>query len=120
MAVIELKQNNHTNAFKSSKRAVMLIEPIIFGEMKSNSDKVLKLDKAFLDRLQVLLVAYFNLGISQCKVGNINYAKTVFEHGYKMAKKFLGEDHYFAAKFARRTDKPAGSVASGSPPRQLR
>lgn len=42
----------------------MLIEPIIFGEMKTGSDKALRGDKSFIDRLQVLLVAYFNLGVS--------------------------------------------------------
>lgn len=64
IAVIELKQNNYINSFKNSKRAVMLIEPIIFGEMKNQSEKTLKADKSFIDRLQVLLVAYFNLGVS--------------------------------------------------------
>ena len=63
MAVIELKQNNFMNAFKTSKKAVMLIEPIIFSEMKSSNDRALKTDKTFIDKLHVLLVAYFNLGI---------------------------------------------------------
>jgi hypothetical protein len=117
MAVIELKSANYVNAFKCSKKAVMLIEPIIFNEMKNPNMEKLRQDKGFLDRLQVLLVAYFNLGVSQCKVGNINYAKTVFEHGFKMAKKFLGEDHFFAQKFSRRIEKPLGSNLQTSPQR---
>jgi hypothetical protein len=57
----------------------------------------------------VLLVSYFNLGMSQCKVGNVSYAKTVFEHGHKMAKKFMGVEHYFTQRFERRMAKPLGN-----------
>ena len=110
VAVIELKASNFQPAFKQSKKAVMMMEPLLFEEIKQRSEKELKQEKAFIDKLSVLLIAYFNLGVSQCKVGNINYAKTVFEHGFKMAKKFLGEDHYFAQRFQRRINKPMGAV----------
>jgi hypothetical protein len=52
-----------------------------------------------MNRLTVLLISYFNLGISQNKLENAVYAKKVFEHGAKMSKKFLGEDHYFTVRF---------------------
>ncbi len=70
---------------------------------------VLRNDKGFADRLQVLLVAYFNLGISQVKKGEAKYAKLIFEQGFKMSKKYLGEDHYFAQRFNRRLLKPNSS-----------
>ena len=95
----------------------MTMEPKIFAEIKNypGGDKELRQDKQFLEKLQVLLIAYFNLGVSQCKVGNINYAKTVFEHGFKMSKKYLGEEHYFASKFSRRVAKPLGNGKLPSP-----
>lgn len=69
----------------------------------------MKNEKVFIDKLQVLLVSYFNLGITQCKVGNVSNAKTAFEQGYKMSKKFFGEEHFFAQKFMRRVEKPLGN-----------
>ena len=51
MAVIELKQGNFTNAFKASKKAVMMMEPIIFAEIKAVNEKQLKGEKAFIDKL---------------------------------------------------------------------
>ncbi len=64
MAVIELKSNNFQQAFKQSKKAVMMMEPMLFSEIKSRQEKDLKTEKVFLDKLQVLLIAYFNLGVS--------------------------------------------------------
>lgn len=51
MAVIELKQGNYNNAFKSSKKAVMLMEPLIFAEIKAVNEKQLKSEKTFIDKL---------------------------------------------------------------------
>lgn len=39
----------------------------------------------------------------------------MFEHGYKMGKKYLGEDHYFTQRFVRRMAKPLGSGQSKHP-----
>lgn len=42
MAVIELKQGNYVNAFKASKNAVMLMEPVIFDEINKSNEKTLR------------------------------------------------------------------------------
>jgi len=93
----------------------MLIEPIIFQEMKQGLEKLLRNDERFLDRVQVLLVAYFNLGVSQAKLGNVTNSKTIFEHGYKMSKKYLGSEHHFSHRFERRVQQPAGNTANAPP-----
>eukprot|EP00347_Sterkiella_histriomuscorum_P005987 403354508 len=111
LAVLELKNLNNQAAFKASKNAVMTLEPKLFAEIKQAQQHQIDLrqEKSFLDRLQVLLIAYFNLGVSQTKVGNVQYARTVFEHGYKMGKKYMGEEHYFTQRFAKRISKPMGN-----------
>jgi hypothetical protein len=97
-----LKQEKYDSSFKTSKKAVVIIEPLIFAAIKQSNDKALRENKAFMEKLTVLLIAYFNLGVSQNKLGNYSYAKTVFEHGVKMSKKFHGEEHYFTARFKRK------------------
>jgi hypothetical protein len=39
------------------------------------------------------------MGSSQLKIGNLKYAKVVLEHGWKMARKILGQGSYFEQKF---------------------
>lgn len=75
----------------------MTLEPKIFQEMKTASQQSidLKRDRPFLDKLQVLLISYFNMGVSQSKLSNMQYARTVFEQGFKLGKKYLGEEHFF-------------------------
>jgi len=58
--------------------------------------------------------------MSQSKVGNLSYSRTVFEHGYKMARKFMGEDHFFAQRFQRRTGKPLGNNTATVPVRSFK
>ena len=114
-AVIEMRQGNVESAFKSSKNAVVIIEPVIFNSIKHGNEKALRENKEFIEKLNVLLIAYFNLGITQVKMGNLSYAKTVFEHGWKMGKKFLGEEHYFSQRFKTRITK-IEDVLSGKDP----
>lgn len=102
-AVIELKiqkdNQKYNEAFKYSRSAVMLVEPLIFAKLKNSDESQLKNEPEFIQHLQVLLVSYYNLGITQVRMKNLKYAKTVFDHGFKMSKKLLGKDSSFAIKF---------------------
>lgn len=101
-------------AFKSSRSAVMLVEPMIFAKLKENEESELQNDPAFLQQLQVLLISYHNLGNTQIRLKNKKYAKTVFEHGWKMSKKLLGQDSAFALKFETQIKKHFGIRSPGS------
>ena len=97
------------------------MEPLIFNEIKlfqqvrggEISSKRITTDFAgFSDRLHVLLIAYLNLAISQEKLNNLEYSVTVYGHGYRMARKYLGEDHFFTLKFMRKITTPDGINAN--------
>lgn len=78
----------------------MLIEPLIFAEIKSSDTQLQQYeDPEFIEKVQVLLIIYYNMGVTQIKVGNMKYAKVVFDHGWKMARKLLGQGSYFEQKF---------------------
>lgn len=46
-----------------------------------------------MEYLQILLVAYFNYGVSKGKLGDMDYAKKIFRQGRDMSKKYNGETH---------------------------
>lgn len=77
----------------------MLVEPLIFSKLKEGDEASLKEDQEFMQHLQVLLISYHNLGITQIRLKNKKYARTVFEHGWKMSKKLIGRESDFAQKF---------------------
>ena len=82
LSVIALKQANFVKAVKSAKLAVSLMEPQIFHEINSVMSQMSERERtSFNERLQVLLIGYFNLGIGQSKSQNIAYAKKVYEQG---------------------------------------
>ena len=123
MAVLELKNQNFEKAYQISKQSVTLLETKLFAEIRfasSSKDIDLKSEKGFTDRLQVLLISYFNMGMSQAKTGNIQQAKLIFEQGFKMGKRYLGEDHFFTQRFARRNEKPLGNGEVPSPQKSIK
>ena len=88
-AVVEIKNANFKEAFKSAKTAIKLVEPLIFESLNHNSESSLKQDQKYQEILQVLLIAYRNFCIVQKKLNNIKYAKTVYNHLLRMANKLL-------------------------------
>jgi hypothetical protein len=85
---------------KFVSKCVMLIEPLIFAELKSGESPFQQNeDPEFIEKVQVLLIIYYNMGVTQIKVGNLKYSKVVFDHGWKMARKLLGQGSYFEQKF---------------------
>lgn len=57
---------------KASKRAVLLMEPIIYGDIQQLGRQMGDRDKQAMDeKFQVLLIAYYNLAICQEKVGSM-------------------------------------------------
>ena len=79
-AVIEIKNYNYKEAFKSAKAAITLVEPLIFEKLMHTPENALKENKSFQEKLHVLLIAYRNFSIVQKKLNNIKYAKTVYNH----------------------------------------
>ena len=77
----------------------MLVEPLVFSKLKENDEASLKKNEEFLQHLQLLLISYHNLGTTQIRLKNKKYARTVFEHGWKMSKKLMGRESDFAQKF---------------------
>ena len=71
-------------------KCIILAEPIIFSRIKRiKSSNILRNDSEFMEKVQVLLLVYVNMGITQIKTDNLKYAKVVFAHAWRMAKKFL-------------------------------
>ena len=99
-AIIDMKKGNYEPAMKHYKKWVTLIEPLIFSQIKSSGGSSAKNEEPeFLEKLQVLLIIYFNMGVTQLKLENKKYAKVIFEHGWKMARKLMGEGSFFERKF---------------------
>lgn len=95
-SVVELKNKQFKEAFRSAKTAITLVEPMIFEKIKHNSEASLREHKSFQSKLQVLLIAYKNFATVQRKLNNKKYSKTVFDHWIKMANKLLAPDSKFA------------------------
>ena len=71
-------------------KCIILAEPIIFSRIKRvKSSNILRNDAEFMEKVQILLLVYVNMGITQIKTDNLKYAKVVFDHAWRMAKKFL-------------------------------
>lgn len=79
-AVIELRNRNYRESFKSARSSIMLVEPLIFEKIKHYSEQSLRDNKMFQEKLQVLLIAYKNFSVVHKKMGNIKYSKTVMDH----------------------------------------
>lgn len=78
----------------------MLIEPLIFTEIKkSNITSYHNAVPELIEKVQVLLIVYLNMGTTQVKMKNYKYAKVVLEHGWKMARRLMGQGSYFEQKF---------------------
>lgn len=83
-AVVELKEKNFREAFKSLRSAIMLVEPLIFEKIKHYSEQSLRENSQFQEKLHILLISYKNFSVVHKKMGNKNYAKTVLDHFQKM------------------------------------
>jgi hypothetical protein len=61
---------------KASKRAVLLMEPMIYGDIHSmqGGPNLVGENKGLDEKFQVLLIAYYNLAICLEKVGSTQYA----------------------------------------------
>jgi hypothetical protein len=59
-----LKQGKNEASFKSAKKSVVLLEPLIFSQIKSLPEIHLKDNRGFIERLCVLLIAYYNIGVA--------------------------------------------------------
>lgn len=58
-AVVEIKNKQYREAFRSAKTAITLVEPLIFEkELKHHSEASLRKQKPFQEKLHVLLIAY--------------------------------------------------------------
>jgi hypothetical protein len=64
-SVVELRNGQFKDAFKSAKTAIVLVEPFIFEQIKHHSEASLRGKKSFQDKLQVLLIAYRNFATVQ-------------------------------------------------------
>lgn len=104
-SVIEIRNSNFKEAFKSAKAAITLVEPFIFEKIKTHSEDTLKQDAKFQEKLQILLIAYKNFCAVQKKINNRSYAQTVQNHLQKMADKLLNKDSKFSESFQRKTLK---------------
>lgn len=88
---------------RHANKWVTLIEPLIFSKIKNNEDNErLRKDSEFMEKLKVLLIVYLNMSVTQIQLNNHKYAKVVLEHGWKMARKLMGEGSYFEQKFFRK------------------
>ena len=76
MSVLCLKQGNYLEGLKASKKAGLLMEPLVFSNPQGITE----------ERLQILLIAYFNMAISCEKVGDIPYAKKVLDYGLNVSQ----------------------------------
>ena len=112
LSVLCLKQGNYLEALKASKKAGLLMEPLIFS---TNQPRDPDHNSSFDEQLQVLLIAYFNMAVSCEKVGDLPYAQRVLDYGYKIAKKKLGDDNFFTLKFQRRITQISQSIVSMTP-----
>lgn len=97
-AVVELKEKNFREAFKSLRSAIMLVEPLIFEKIKHYSEQSLRENSQFQEKLHILLISYKNFSVVHKKMGNKNYAKTVLDHFQKMWEKLLPKDSPFNSK----------------------
>lgn len=79
-SVVELKNKQFKEAFKSAKTAITLVEPLIFEKIKHHSESSLREQKSFQSKLQVLLIGYKNFATVQRKLNNKKYSKIVFDH----------------------------------------
>ena len=104
-SVIEIKNSNFKEAFKSSKAAITLVEPFIFEKIKTHSEEDLKKDENFQEKLQILLIAYKNFSVIQNKINNFSYAKTVKNHLQKMANKLLNKSSKLSKSFEKIINK---------------
>jgi hypothetical protein len=64
-SVVELRNSQFKDAFRSAKTAITLVEPLIFEQIKYHSEASLREQIAFQDKLQVLLIAYKNFATVQ-------------------------------------------------------
>jgi len=55
-----------------------------------------------MEYLQILLVAYYNYGVSKAKLGDQEYARRIFRQGRDMSKKYNGDNHQFTLKFLKK------------------
>ena len=104
-SVIEIKNSNFKEAFKSSKAAITIVEPFIFEKIKTRSEEDLKKDENFQEKLQILLIAYKNFSVIQNKINNFSYAKTVKNHLQKMANKLLNKSSRLSESFEKIINK---------------
>ena len=81
---------------------MILIEPLVFHKMKeerhANRDDTEGV-KEFMEVLQILLIAYHNMGMVSLKQGSFKYSTKVFDQGWRLAKKFFGPQSNWAKKF---------------------
>eukprot|EP00831_Metopus_contortus_P042677 TRINITY_DN3398_c0_g1_i1.p1 TRINITY_DN3398_c0_g1~~TRINITY_DN3398_c0_g1_i1.p1 ORF type:complete len:407 (+),score=109.90 TRINITY_DN3398_c0_g1_i1:44-1264(+) len=100
--VVLLHMQKTMEAYKSSKRSLLILEPIVFSLMKAKSKSDLIRDRKFTQKLYVLIMIYYNLGETQDKLGEREKATECFDQGQKITENYLGLDHYFVEKFKKR------------------
>lgn len=86
-AVIHLKRGEIEAAQKVARSAVILIEPMVFQRMKEEKHDQAKTQdtesvKEFMEILQILLIAYHNMGMVSYKQGSLKYSTKVFDQGW--------------------------------------
>ena len=116
--MIELRQKNYPEALSAAKSALGCIESKLMDQMNRTPLVQLKTNAVFVENLLVLLVAYFNYGMCQLKMGSqassdaartpikarksLEDANQSFQHGSKIANRYLGHHHYFSQKLIRK------------------
>jgi hypothetical protein len=102
MSVLCLKQGNYLEGLKASKKAGLLMEPWVFSHPTGMTE----------ERLQILLIAYFNMAICCEKVGDIPYAKKVLDYGVSISQAQLGTENFFTTKFKRKLTSVTSKLVS--------
>ena len=113
MSVMELRTNNFDAALDAAKEAYSLIEPELLEQMNTSNVAALKQNMVFLERLQVLLVSYFNFGMCQLKLAEqatadadtMTSCHQTFTHAQTISKRYLGLNHFFTQKLARKLER---------------
>lgn len=109
---MELRSSNFNAALEAAKQAYSLIEPELLEQMNQQTLQSLKQNLNFLERLQVLLVAYFNYGMCHLKIAeqtdsldSLNTGASTFNQAQTISTRYLGPNHFFTQKLVQKEQR---------------
>ena len=109
LAVVEMRSKNFKAALAAAKKTLQLVEKDILGELRLIADPQ-QTPPALLERLQVLLIAYYNCGL--CLVRQQKDAFSTLNGALRISVRFLGHNHYFTRRLQHKVLKIKPNIFS--------